>query len=256
MTNLPSKATSSTSLQIGPPDRATADLVAVFRNRLEQDRGETVIRGGLPTVEQRRTMQVRQEDLARALRPVRMNEQDRRKAGAAIASMLSAWIHTGRGDPKETVASFTAHLADLPLFAIEEACRKVSKGYVDGLSPDFPPSAARLHQLAMDACALLKQEMAQIHEVLAAKAYHEPSDAERERIAVGFRGLADELAGYEDAGRRAQREAAAKAMDEANRRVFERDCLAEGVDPAGGVSPSLLRKLDAMPRPQRDEEAA
>jgi hypothetical protein len=242
--NLPAKATSSTSLQIGH-DRALADLVAVFRNRLEQDRGETVIRGGLPSVEQRRTMQARHEDVARALRPVRMNEQDRRKAGAAIASMLSAWIFAGRGDPKETVAAFSAHLADLPLFAIENACRQVASGYVAGLSPDFPPSAARLHQLAMEACAALKQEMAQIHEVLTAKAYHEPTPDERERIGAGFQQLASDLAETDDAQRRAQREEAMKSMEEANRRTFERDCAAAGIDPARGVSPALLKKLGA-----------
>jgi hypothetical protein len=33
------------------------------------------------------------------------------------------------------------------------------------------------------------------------------------------------------------------ALDEANRRVFERDCAAAGIDPGRGVSPSLLRQL-------------
>src|SRR5574343_722745 len=157
MTTLPTpQATTSISGPIQPIDRGLSDLVAAYRNRIETVRGQSVIRGLAPTVEHRNLMRARYDDTTRALRPARMNDQDKRKAGAAIASMLSAWMHMGRNNPAETVASYTAHLADMPLFAIEDACRKVAKGYVDGLSPDFPPSAARLHQLALEACALLK----------------------------------------------------------------------------------------------------
>jgi len=221
-----------------------SDLVASYRNRIETVRGEQILRGQLPTVEQRRSMQVRFDDTARALRPVRMSEQDKRTAGAAIASMLTAWIYSGKGDPRDTIAGYVTHLSDLPLFAIEDACRKVAKGYVDGLSPDFPPSAARLHQLAIDACAALKKEMAEIHEVLTAKLHHEPNDDERGRIAVGFQKLSEDLAESDDAAPKASREHAAKHLDEANRRMFERECQVAGVDPKGRVSPSLRKLIE------------
>jgi hypothetical protein len=39
-------------------------------------------------------------------------------------------------------------------------------------------------------------------------------------------------------------QAGLKAIEEANRRVFERECAAAGIDPAAGVSPSLLRALE------------
>jgi len=35
----------------------------------------------------------------------------------------------------------------------------------------------------------------------------------------------------------------AAIFEEANRRLFERECAAAGIDPARGVSPSLLKTL-------------
>ena len=37
----------------------------------------------------------------------------------------------------------------------------------------------------------------------------------------------------------------AKVFEEANRSLFERECLAAGVDPTQGVSPSLLKLIDS-----------
>lgn len=243
MTNLPThQTTTSISGPIPPIERGLADLVASYRNRIEIVHGQAVLRGGM-SAEHKRSMQVRFDETSRALRPVRMSDQDKRTAGAAIASMLTAWIYSGKGDSRETIAGYVTHLSDLPLFAIEDACRKVAKGYVDGLSPDFPPSAARLHQLAMEACAALKKEMAEIHEVLTAKAHVEPTEAERDRIALGFQKLSEELAASDTMSARPNREQSAKQLDEANRRIFERECAEAGIDPKGGVSPALLKLL-------------
>jgi hypothetical protein len=244
MTTLPMhQTTTSISGPIPPIERGLADLVASYRNRIETVNGQAVLRGGLPTAEHTRSMRVRFDATGRALRPVRMNDQDKRTAGSAIASMLTAWIYSGKGDPRDTIAGYITHLSDMPLFAIEDACRKVAKGYVDGLSPDFPPSAARLHQLAMDACAELKKEMADLHEVLTAKAHHEPTDEERSRIAIGFKRLAEDLIENDQSSRKSSREESAKQIDEANRRLFERECAVAGT-PNSFVSPSLLKILD------------
>lgn len=252
--NLPANKTStSISGPIQPIDRGLSDLVASYRNRIETDRGQAVIRGTVPTTEHRQAMSVRLDDVRRALRPVHMGDADKRAAAKAITQLLTAWVHAGRGDIRDTVTAYTAHLSDLPLFAIEDACRRVAKGYVDGLSPDFPPSAARLHQLGMEACALLKQEMAQIHEVLNAKAYHEPSADERERIAAGFQQLSAELS--EGDIREDRRAVALEAHGNANRRLFEQECAAAGIDPKGGVSPSLLKHLGPPVTREKGEAA-
>lgn len=256
MTTLPShQHTTSISGPIPPIERGLADLVASYRNRIEIVRGEPVLRGVVPSVEQKRSMKVRFDETSRALRPISMSDQDKRTAGAAIASMLTAWIYSGKGDPRDTIAGYVTHLSDLPLFAIEDACRQVAKGYVDGLSPDFPPSAARLHQLAMDACALLKKEMTEIHEVLNAKAYHEPTEAERDRIAAGFQKLSEDLAENDRMSARPDREQSGKRLDAANQRIFARECAEAGVDPKAGVSPSLLKLLGAPVSRDKGEAA-
>lgn len=241
--NLPIRQnTTSISGPVPPIERGLSDLLASYRNRIEIVHGCPVLRGGMVAADHRHAMQIRYDANARALRPVHMSEQDKRSAGAAIASMLSAWIYSGKGDPRDTVAGYVTHLSDLPLFAIEDSCQQVAKGYVDGLSPDFPPSAARLHQLALDACALLKKEMVEIHEVLTAKAHHEPTEQERERIAFGFQKLHEELSESEGV-RQSSRADSAKRIDEANRRIFMRECEHAGIDPNGGVSPSLLELI-------------
>jgi len=49
-------------------------------------------------------------------------------------------------------------------------------------------------------------------------------------------------------------------VDEANRRFFLRECAAEGIDPARGVSPSLLkllgRRQDSRPGDDHGREKA
>ncbi len=44
-------------------------------------------------------------------------------------------------------------------------------------------------------------------------------------------------------------------LDEANARAFERACAADGIDPSGGVSPSLLRKLGGLENARAAAEA-
>jgi hypothetical protein len=56
--------------------------------------------------------------------------------------------------------------------------------------------------------------------------------------------VARELIAPKTAETEKRREATLKAIEEAGRRVFERECTQDGVDPARGVSPSLLRALE------------
>lgn len=60
--------------------------------------------------------------------------------------------------------------------------------------------------------------------------------------------------GLEIGPRMKDQPAANAQIDEANRRMFERECEAAGIDPALGVSPSLLNHLGVAR--ETDEEAA
>lgn len=258
MNNLAPAVSTSTSTSLRTTaDRATADLIGSFANRLEQDLGEWFL-PALPTPEQRQRLVTRQSEVRQALRPISLSDADRQKAAIAITAMLTAWIHTGKADPKSTVAAYVMHMQDVPLFAIEKACADVARGYVEGVSPDFPPSAARLHQLAIDACEALAREEANIKKILSAKLAYTPSPEERERVKEKFRLLAEALKGMPaDPETEQRKEEGARRIKEATERAKLREYEALGVEPvyaADGflLSPSLLKQLGAMPKPKED----
>lgn len=251
--------TTSTSPQI-LPDRGTADLIARFQNRLDRE-GRSWFLPALPTADERRAIEARRGDVRRSLRPISMVHADKERAALAITAMLTAWIHTGRADPKSTVAAYVMHLADLPLFAIEKACGDVARGYVDGLSPDFPPAAPRLHQLAMDACEKLSGEAATIDRILNAELRVEISEDERARVSARFKELAERMrvntVEPEDQRRKAQIE---RRQKEAHERAILAEYAALGMEPvyAGDgiiVSPALLKVLGATVPPRKTEAA-
>lgn len=249
--------TTSTSPQI-LPDRDTADLIARFQNRLDRE-GHTWFLPALPTASERRQIETRRADVRRGLRPISMAHADKDRAALAITAMLTAWIHTGRADPKSTVAAYVMHLLDLPLFAIEKACQDVARGYVDGLSPDFPPSAPRLHQLAMEACEKLSTEALAIDRILVAELRVEISEDERARVSERFKELADRMRVTtiqpEDQHRKAQAE---RRQKEAGDRAILAEYAALSMEPIYAsegilVSPALLKVLGT---PARKGEAA
>lgn len=232
-------------------------MLAIYRNGLERIAGEAVLRLEV-TPADRSVMRRRLEKLNGALRPATMSTSERDRIASAVASMLTGWMNVSRQDPRETVAGYVVHLQDLPAFAVEQACYDAAKGHVEGLNPDFPPSAPRLHQLAEEACAAMRAEAAGIREVLAAKLERIPTEEERARIGAGFAELrADLTVPEETISGEAKAESESRRVEN-NRRFFERDCAAAGVDPAQNASPSLLKALEekGYPMPIRNEDAA
>lgn len=220
-------------------------MVAIYRNGLERIAGDVVLRLEV-TPADRDVMRRRLEKLNTALRSASMSMTERDRVATAVATMLTGWMNVSRQDPRETVAGYVVHLQDLPAFAVEQACHDAVRGHVDGLNPDFPPSAPRLHQLAEEACAAMRGEAAGIREVLSAKLERLPTEAERARIGAGFAELRAELTAPDE---KISAEAKAESENrraEANRRFFERDCAAAGVDPAQNASPSLIKALEAQ----------
>lgn len=74
-------------------------------------------------------------------------------------------------------------------------------------------------------------------------------------VADGLTSLANELrAGPAEADKRAHA-THIQQLDKANRRTFERDCAAAGVDPERGVSPALLRQIEERREAEQREAA-
>jgi hypothetical protein len=88
-------------------------------------------------------------------------------------------------------------LLGLPLWAIADACKDVSRGAVPDLNPDFPPSAPRLRQLADRYVSAVHKEAIEIKSVLSAPSVlpDNPEMAKRvqERVKAGFAELSETL---------------------------------------------------------------
>lgn len=189
MTTLPSQTTTSISPPIEPSDRQFAMAVSAVLNSLRRPEGPFTagadrrpIATTLPSAELRQAIKARAESIRRALLPLERSMAEKERAGRAVAAMLSGWVNARVADPAAKVAAYVATLGDLPCWVVERVCHDVARGHVEGLDPDFPPSAARLHQLGEEAISRLRKEAADLHAVATARLEVIASPDQRQRI--------------------------------------------------------------------------
>lgn len=182
------------------------------------------------------------------MRPSSMSGADRGRVGAAIARMFAGYPSQRNSDAQSTVATYVMELGNLPAWAIERACEAVRQGKVPDISLDFPPSSARLNQIAAAELNIAKSEKGKIEALLevvqSAGGRTEVEQKHAEAVASAWLDRSDPRA---KALVEANRPSSAKdeerrAFTESNaREFFERECRAAGISPKGGVSPSLLK---------------
>lgn len=195
MTHLPAQNSTSISQPIWPADRGLSDAVASIMNTITKV-GTGFVAGRLPSTELRSAIKARLVDVRRALMPLERSIAEKERAARAVAAMLSGWVNARVADPAAKVAAYVVTLGDLPCWAIERVCAEVARGHVEGLDPDFPPSAARLHQLGEDAIERLRKEANDLHTVnTAVLESPAPSEEERARIGARLMDLKEELSG-------------------------------------------------------------
>lgn len=137
----------------------------------------------------------RRADLAGLLRPAMHSRDDQIRVGAAVAEMLDGFTSLRNIDRRGLVAGFVTDLQSLPVWAIENACGKVRRAEVPGMSLAFAPSTPEMFGLARAEIGPLKAEEAQINGTLRLVAYKGPTDEERARLAERFKDLAQTLRG-------------------------------------------------------------
>jgi hypothetical protein len=193
MKNLTTPNTTSTSQQIAPAERSFSDAIASIMNTVERV-GTGFIAKRLPSPELRQAITVRLADVRRSLLPLERSIAEKERAARAVAAMLSGWVNARVADPAAKVSAYIATLGDLPCWAVEKVCAAVARGHVEGLDPDFPPSAARLHQLGEQAIERLRKEANDLHAVSTARLdAPAPTEEERQRIAAKLMDLKEEL---------------------------------------------------------------
>lgn len=232
-------APNSTSISrpITPIDRRLSDSVAAIMNTVVRT-GAVVVASVLPTADQRRAIQARLADVRRALLPLDRSMAERERAARAVAAMLSGWVNARVADPAAKVSAYIATLGDLPCWVVEQVCHDVARGHVEGLDPDFPPSAARLHQLGEEALIRLRKEANDLHAVSIAKLEVTVSDEERRSIGVQMVDLSERLSRGNDAEDAARLKV--KAEQDAAARKRETDRVAREYAELGMVPPSPL----------------
>ena len=121
---------------------------------------------------------------------------------AAIATAVSEMflgfpsMRSVRADEaKQMTAKYVKELEDLPQWAIDEACQRITRGSVIDASADFPPSSARVRIVALDVVQPLRSARETLLDALRAELPpREISDEERAEMAAKFAALRDQLA--------------------------------------------------------------
>lgn len=146
---------------------------------------------------QQNALKARLAECRRAMMPT-SSISERAKIGLALSRLFQGYAHTGSlgAGAESSVAAYVAKLSELPAWAVEAAIADIDRGRVEGMSPDFPPSAARIFQLAEAKTADVRSEQRRIEIVLQARVNEEPSrhPDEVRRVADSMRALANDIA--------------------------------------------------------------
>lgn len=240
-----------------PPPAITRDfdrLVGRLTNAVEQEPGGPlqVSERFAPSEPERGIIQGRIDTLTDALS--RRDAEDPRSpetihVRTMVAALLGGLATMGAGDgaAKLKISLCVSALQPFPVWAIERACALVRNGETGlvlgskdiGLRLGYPPEAPQLAELCRHIVAPVQHERAELHRLLSAKVYREPTEAE---IARRDDVVAKALASFK--GSNAPDRERQKAEIEYRKREADeqlKTALAAPVE----VSPALRARLDA-----------
>jgi len=181
------ETTTSSGGQLRPPVPISLDLnraLLACRNGLQREEsGRMLIHPDcLPEEALREQLRARVKHLGLALD---RRDRDPAEGGksvirAVVARMFDALTPTAKASDEAAMAkigNYRSVLAELPLFAVVEACGRFARGLVAGHNPAFPPTAAEIHAEARKIADPWSAERASILQVLTAKALPPPPSA-------------------------------------------------------------------------------
>lgn len=184
------------SLPTPAPDREAQRIVAWCLNGAERDfAGRITGLGNWPTQDQRAVMLARHKVLAR-----HMGERNDSTIADAVTALIGCYRNALKPgeDVRPVTAKYVKELHGLPTWACVRACDAIR----DNKYPDcitFLPSTIRLREIAASYTETVTREATELFHVLRAERLPAPvSEAERERIAVGFQKLSDDLRRWPD----------------------------------------------------------
>lgn len=258
-----------------PPDVGAGRLLDQFT---VWDETGAVYASRLPTADERDRLTRRHAALDRNLRPLSADARDQDAVKKALAAFFLGYPSLNNADAPGMIAAYITDLRTMPAWAAIKALEKIKRGEVEDvdrrsgravpLDPDWPPSSARVYQVAQRIASKPIEEHSKIGRLLGARsAVPEMADEERAAAGARVRAMADEIRGLiarPDASQRAaldEREQRRRHREAAMRAEFEERCREEyadlGLEPRkiGGlmVSPELAAKMDAVVATAMDE---
>ena len=160
----------------------TSGIQAILRKLSPDGEGKFSISSRLaPSAMQRTQLVAREATIAAALRP------GGSAAVEAAIALVVGLLHspgTDNSDPELTVTAYQAALADLPAWAVTEACHAALRGKVGSSSGRFRPSPGELHKAAEALLAGPIRELRAIAKILQARVTREPLEGSQARAAV------------------------------------------------------------------------
>jgi hypothetical protein len=182
--------------------------------------------------------------------PAKSEPNGKSRIRAAIAMTLSGWLNGKTENPKVHVDLLVEALSDLPVWAVEAACRDLMQGRVPHCNVDFAPSSARMHAHARSIMTHLEQEQANLSRVLAKNDTPRaaPLRPMSEKTQKNLKDLADMLRNKDTGPSPATLKHREQIKDAEHRHMLrEYKGVSGGPVFAGGllISPSLLKTLPA-----------
>ena len=205
----------------------------------------------VPNEAERHQLEARSLTLSQCMQPAKDSDSCRRRIGRAIAALFAGYPSQRNSDCQATVVTYVTQLQDLPAWAVERACSAVGRGKVEGVSLDFAPSVSQLYRLASIEADAVCVAQTQVDAVLrlAPVSDRSPKTLKKREVAAASWLNRTEPAAclMVEAAERQKAEFAKNEPVEVGRLdAFLRECKEAGVDPAGGVSPSLLKSIERM----------
>lgn len=276
------------ALPLVQPGEEAERLAEALLANAEPDAHGGVILKCLPTAVERQILSRRADALRLELEPIgggsteRPGGADWVKARQAISAVFAGRAARKAIDVQETLDTYLGWLADLPAFAIVQACMDIgrgkarlfdpSTGKMEYLSPTYDLSATVFHMLASAFAEKQWAKVGSIDKVLRVTKQlpPEPSAEEKKRIGAEFeklrlrtRGMAQRLDAEAEGLRKAVEDQRISDAAVRSKKLAAAAWRAEGYEPienADGTisSPKFLQSLHRWPphgAKQIDEEA-
>lgn len=169
--------------------------------------------------------------------------------GAEITQLLGAFPAQPGAEPdmRLRIQAYFEALGDAPAWAVQQARLQVIRGDAPGLDRRWAPTPPQFAKLVRDQLAPFEADLAELRALAkAGSAPDEPqaSPEQRKRVATLFADLAKEMRMSKTPGDAAMHERQVALQTRGDARLFAAMCKRAGIDPAGGVSPALLKSLE------------